>query len=414
MRNRRKNNDKVNKKVLIATVDIGKKSHHGYWRSYTGDDCKPFEFANTREGFDKFWRTIRAAQTRQKAVSIIAGFESTGSYGEPLVHYLSMKPVKLVQTNPKHTKRVKELSDNSPLKSDSKDPKVIADIIQLGYHLSLIVPSGPAAELRRLTNARESRITRRTASFNRLQDLTNVIFPEFPAVMKGVSSKSAQYLLKRYTLPENIVRLGRTRLAKKLHTISRGQLGGERAAELIEAARNSIGVTEGAASICMEVRQLLADIAADTDYSDSLEAQMTEYLKMIPYNHAIVSIKGISTVTAAGIIGEVADFSAFHSARALIKLAGLTLYEVSSGKHKGKQRITKRGRALLRKLLYFTALNVVKKDGILHAYYQRLIDRGMIRMKALVAVMRKLIKIIYALVRNETVYKSEYSMKKAA
>lgn len=414
MSNRRKNNVKVNKKVLIATVDIGKKSNYGYWRSYTGADCKAFEFANTREGFDKFWRTIRAARIQHKAKLIIFGFESTGSYGEPLVHYMRMKPVKMVQTNPMHTKRVKELNDNSPRKTDSKDPRVIADIIQLGHYLSLVVPRGPAAELRRLSNARESSVSRRTAMLNRLQDIIGVVFPEFLTVMKGVQSKSAQYILKRYTLPGDIVRLGRSRLAKKMHKVSRGQLGSKRAAELFAAAKDSIGVTEGTESICMEIRQLLADIATDNEFIDAIEAKMSEYLTMIPYNHSILSIKGISTVIAAGIIGEVADFSAFHSAKALVKLAGLTLYEVSSGMHKGKRKITKRGRALLRKLLYFAALNVVKKDGILHAYYQRLINRGMLRMKAVVAVMRKLIIIIYALVRNETVFKSEYSIKKAA
>ena len=414
MSNRRKNNDKVNQKVLIATVDIGKKSHHGYWRSYTGADCRPFEFANAREGFDTFWRTIGDAQIQQKATMIIVGFESTGSYGEPLVHYLYTKPVKLVQINPMHTKRVKELGDNSPKKTDQKDPRVIADIIQLGHSLSLIIPRGPAAELRRLTNARERAVQERTASLNRLQDLVGIIFPEFLKIIKGLKSKSAQYLLKRYPFAESILRLGCKRLAKKLHTVSRGQLGAEQAEALVKAARNSVGVTQGRKSICVETRHLLRKIAAESEFISSLEAEMEDYLKMIPYNHSLVSIKGIGTVTAAGIMGEVGDFHKFHSAGALIKLAGLNLYEVSSGAHKGTRRITKRGRTLLRKLLYFAAMNVVKKGGILHNYYQRRITRGMIPMKALVAVMKKLLTIIYALVRNGTVYQPEYSIKEAA
>ena len=121
MSNRRKKNQKVNQKVLIATVDIGKKSHYGYWRSSSGADCRPFGFANTRAGFETFWRTIRTAQDQQDADSIIVGFESTGPYGEPLVHFLRTKTVELVQINPMHTKRVKELSDNSPLKSVAYD-----------------------------------------------------------------------------------------------------------------------------------------------------------------------------------------------------------------------------------------------------------------------------------------------------
>lgn len=78
-----------------------------------------------------------------------------------------------------HTKRLKELQGNSPNKTDQKDPKVIADIIELGHALTVIIPEGAAAELRRLTQARERAIQRRTALFNQLQDLVFVLFPEF-------------------------------------------------------------------------------------------------------------------------------------------------------------------------------------------------------------------------------------------
>jgi len=52
------------------------------------------------------------------------------------------KPVKIVQVNPMHTKRMKEVNDNSPLKTDDKDPRVIADIIRLGHALTVVVPEG--------------------------------------------------------------------------------------------------------------------------------------------------------------------------------------------------------------------------------------------------------------------------------
>lgn len=414
MGNRTKKAQKVNKKVLIATIDIGKRSHHGYWRSYNGDDCKPFEFANTRKGFDLFWHKIRAASIMHKAEEIIVGFESTGSYWEPLVHYLRTKPVELVQVNPMHTKRIKELDDNSPRKTDQKDPRVIADIIQHGHYLTLVVPTGAAAELRRLTNARESKIAKRTASINRLQDLLGIIFPEFLTIMKGIKTKSAQYLLERYLRPEDIAALGCNGLAKKLHKISRGKLGPERAQALISAAKNTIGVTEGIESICMEIRQLLEDISSYNMFIYSCCEKMEAYLEKIPYSRYLLSIKGFGIVTVAGIIGEVADFNAFHSQKAILKLAGLNLFEVSSGIHKGIRRISKRGRSRLRKILYFAALNVVRKGGILHQYYQKLINRGMLRIKALTAVMRKLLRIMFALVRDKTTYNREYSLKKAA
>ena len=69
---------------------------------------------------------------------VVVGYESTGPYAEPLVHYLRSKPVKIVQVNPMHTKRMKEVNDNSPLKTDDKDPRVIADIIRLGHALTVV------------------------------------------------------------------------------------------------------------------------------------------------------------------------------------------------------------------------------------------------------------------------------------
>ena len=125
---------------------------------------------------------------------MVVGFESTGPYAEPLLHYLMKRRVKLVQVNPMHTKRLKELQGNSPNKTDQKDPKVIADIIELGHALTVIIPEGATAELRRLTQARERAIQRRTAIFNQLHDLVFILFPEFLQVMNNVKTVSSQYL----------------------------------------------------------------------------------------------------------------------------------------------------------------------------------------------------------------------------
>ena len=63
----------------------------------------------------------------------------------------------------------------------------------------------------------------------------------------------------------------------------------------------------------------------------------------------------------------------------------------------------------MRKLLYFAALNTVKKGGAMHQWYQSACDRGMPRLKALVAVSRKLLSILFALVRDHSDYVPNYS-----
>ena len=394
--------------MLVATVDIGKSVQYGYFRAPNGNDVKPFAFYNSKKSFGKFWQKLCQFKNQQGLEQTVIGFESTGPYAEPLFHYLKKKPVKLVQVNPVHTKRVKELTGNSPNKSDKKDPRVIADVICLGHALTLVVPEGPAAELRRLTQARQRAIKSRTAMINQLQHLIFVIFPEFLKVLK-ISTKTARYLIKHYTTPEKIYALGLQSLNQQLKKVSRSKLGQDRAKQLHEAARDCIGICAGKQSIVFEIEHLVGRIEAEDQFIDSLEKQMRIYLPQIPYSQNILSIKGLGAVTVAGLIGEVADFKKFNTLSEIMKLAGLDLYEISSGKHRGQRRISKRGRPLMRKLLFFAAINAVKSKGIMHEKYQQMLDRGMLKMKALVAISRKLLGLIFAIVRDNTKYLENYS-----
>lgn len=408
MKSKAKKIGSINGKTLIVAVDIGKTVHYGYLRGPNGEDVKPFRFYNFRSGFKEFWGKIHQFQRKQGLKDIVIGFESSGPYAEPLFHFLRKKPVNLVQVNPMHTKRLKELTGNSPNKTDKKDPRVIADVISLGHALTLVVPEGAAPELRRLTQARERAMKSHTAIVNQLQHLVFVIFPEFFMVMKTLT-KSAMYLIKTHTTPESIFALGFESLAKVLKKVSRGKLGQERAKELVEAARASVGIYEGKESIILEIDHLVSKIEYEDQFIHNLENQMADYLGQIPYSDSLLSIKGIGVVTVAGLIGEVGDFRKFKTISEMMKLAGLDLYEVSSGKHRGQRHISKRGRSLMRKLLFFAAINAVKSNGIMHERYQEMLDRGMPKTKALIAISRKLLRLIFALARDNTIYVKNYS-----
>lgn len=398
----------VNEKTLIVTVDIGKTVHHGYFRCPNGKDVKPFPFYNFRKSFQELWRKILQFKEKHLLEDIVIGFESTGPYAEPLVHFLSKKPARLVQINPMHTKRLKELTGNSPNKTDRKDPRVIADVISLGHSLTLIIPEGPAAELRRLTQARERAMKNRTSTINQLHHLIFLVFPEFTQVMKNIKTQSALYLLKFYPTGESIVSLGLGTLATLLKKVSCGRLQEERAKELFEAAQGSIGIQEGKESILLEVKHLVSNIESEERFINQLEKQIACCLAQIPYSRSILSIKGIGNITAGGLVGEVGDFGKFDTISEVMKVAGLDLYEVSSGKHKGQHHISKRGRSLFRKLLFYAAINMVRTKGIMHDRYQNMLDRGMPKMKALIAICRKLLRIIFALARDNTFYVDSY------
>jgi transposase len=404
-----KKSKRINDKTLIATVDIGMRMNTGYCRSGDGSDFKILEFSNNWSGFNQFWDYVCLAKQESHSKDVIVGLESTGHYGLPLVHYLREKKVKFVQVNPMHTKRLKELPGNSPNKTDYKDPKVIADIIELGHSLSLIVSEGAVAELRRLIHARERSLQKTTVNWNQLQSLVFLIFPEFIGVMKDIKTKSAQYLLKHYPRPQDIVKLGVGDLSCKLKKVSRGQLGEERAKALYEAAKHSVGVKEGLESNLFEQKQILSLIGLSESFVAEAEKQMSHYLSQVSYSKYLLSLKGLGLVTVAGLIGEAGDFTKFKTQSEIIKLAGLDLFEISSGKHQGVRRISKRGRPLMRKILFFAALNVTRKGGILHDRYQQYLESGMVKIKALIAISRKLLAILFALARDETPYRKDFT-----
>jgi transposase len=397
----------INQKTLVATLDIGKMVHYGYLRAPNGKDVKPFRVHNFSKGFEKFWAKVVQFKRQQGLEDIVIGFESTGPYAEPLFHYLKDKPVKLVQINPMHSKRLKDMTGNSPNKTDKKDPRVIADVICLGHALTVVIPEGAAAQLRRLTQARERAVKRHTAMFNQLQNLIFVIFPEFCRILKP-STKSAMYLIKNHTTPESIYAMSVESLARLLKKVSRGRLGQELAKELFQAARDSIGIHEGKEAIILEIDHLVSKIENENSFLDRLEKKMADYLSQIPYSGSLVSIKGIGVITVAGLIGEVGDFRKFRTISEITKLAGLDLYEVSSGQHEGQRRISKRGRSLMRKLLYFAALHAIRSSGIMHEPYQQMLERGMPKVKALIAISRKLLRIMFALARDNTEYVKDH------
>jgi transposase len=400
----------INGKTLIVALDIGKKVHYGYFRTPKNEDIKPFAFYNSGHSFNEFWKKLCRFKEKHMLDEVVIGFESTGPYAEPITNYLRKKAVRLVQVNPLHTKRIKELTGNSPNKTDKKDPRVIADVISLGHSLTVVVPEGAAAQLRRLTHARERAMERRTAMHNQLQDLVFIIFPELGDIIKP-STKTGMYLIKNYADPERLVSLGNKEFCQIVRSISRGKFDIDRIEKLYHAAEESVGIKAGKESILLETSHLVSNIENENRYIKSLEQQLVVFLEQIPYSHSILSIKGFGNVTVAGLIGEVGDFRKFKSISEVLKLAGLDLFEISSGKHKGKHRISKRGRALMRKLLFFAAINAVKSHGIMHPRYQKMLDNGTPKIKALIAVSRKLLRIVFALARDNVQYEQDYDNK---
>lgn len=126
----------------------------------------------------------------------------------------------------------------------------------------------------------------------------------------------------------------------------------------------------------------------------------------------ITTIPGVGELTAVIVLAETNGFELIRNKSQLSSYAGLDVKEKQSGTSvKGKPRISKKGNRNLRKSMHLPSLTAVKWDENFKNIYARLISKNGIKMKALVAVQRKILELIYILFKNETVYDKEYITK---
>ena len=125
-----------------------------------------------------------------------------------------------------------------------------------------------------------------------------------------------------------------------------------------------------------------------------------DLLAEIPEAGRIMEIKGVGVVITAGLLAEIGDIKRFNSPKQIQKLAGLAIVENSSGKHKGRSGISRRGRKRLRKVLFLAAMALVGHNDEfrqLHQYYTTRKDNPLKKMQSLIAVACKLIRVFYAI-----------------
>src|SRR2546426_498633 len=129
----------------------------------------------------------------------------------------------------------------------------------------------------------------------------------------------------------------------------------------------------------------------------------------------LLSIPKIAPVTAAIFLGSIGDPRAYESGAQILRVAGLSLVERSSGVLRGTKRISKRGRPLLRQAAYMFAVRSITRGGLFRTEYEALCQRnGGVKMKAVVAVMRSGLRLLYSIARDRRLFTAEPPTRRRA
>ena len=411
-------NDKIaqlTEKTLIVGVDIASEVHYAKAFDYRGIELgNTLRFNNNLEGFETLQSWVDTLGTRHNKESVIVGMEPTGHYWLGLAHYAGEHDMKPVIVNPFHVKRSKELDDNNPTKNDRKDAKTIAMLVKDGRYVEPYLPEGVYAELRVAMGSRERIIKQLNGVKNRVKRWVNIYFPEFDAVFASWEGKAALLSLRNCPTPATVLKFGIEGIVKIWKDAGLKTLGVKRATRLYKAAEGSIGDRQGLRAACGELELLLTEYDLLKHQEQQVMAMVEELLVEIPASQELLKIQGVGVVTVAGFLSEVGDITRFASPKQIQKYAGLNLKENSSGKHKGRTGITKRGRKGLRSLLFKGAMPLVAKNNefkMLHEYYTTRAENPLTKMQSMVALMCKMIRVFYAILTKNVAYDGEKMMQ---
>jgi len=393
--------------MLIPGCDVGSETHYVRAIDIRGRELSKsvFSFSNTLEGFQsaKNW-AARIADANDKN-QIVLGLEPTDHYWFCLVVWMISKGISVVQVNPYAVKQTKEVEDNSQLKDDRKDLKLIANLVKDGNYRMPYLPEKFYAEFRRLSMFRDQLNEDRIRNLNRFHREMKIYFPEYKDAFGKIEGQFSLEVLRIAPFPEDLIVLGEDGIRKIWHDAKLRGRGYNRVGEILKYVRESIGIKDGAQANKTAVKWFVERIIElDRQISD-IENQLN--LKCLQISHAknILEISGIGENILSGTLAEMGDISRFDDVKEIQKLSGLGLVACSLNKHRGEIKISHRGRKRFRYWLFQASKSVVvhaDEFKELHVYYTTRNGNSLKKMQLLIVI--KILRVIDTILTNGTKY----------
>jgi transposase len=363
---------------------------------------------NSREGFGQFVDMIEVLKMKHHLRDVLIGMEPTGHYWRKLAYFAKDHgyEVRFVRTTA--LKHHRELDESSSAKSDQRDALTIANITREGKYIDTVIEDGVLRQLRTLSKARERLLRYSESAKNSLHAALDDYFPELHEIFWSMGSRSLWAILEQCPFPQDVMLVKVSTLQNLIARSSRKKAGSVHKAEkLTEAAQKSIGVKQIGNADRYRVQMCLEEVKRTVLSLKDIDKQLKLLLKETTAASYLMSIPGVGPLSAAVFLGELGDPTHFHNARQIVKYAGYDPQESDSGSRIGRKFISKKGRWLLRKYLFFMSMRVVVLSNYFQEYYLRKLEtknrvgQQPRRKEMLCAVAIKLIKVIFALLRDK-------------
>jgi transposase len=395
-------------KYLYVGVDLHKQHHVAViincWQEKLGE----ITVENKPSAFSKF--LLEVDKQKEDGMTLAFGLEDVGGYGRSLAQFLADHGQLVKEVNPALSYAERK-SHMTTQKSDNWDAECVARILVNKLdHLPDAKPDDLFWSIQQLVSRRNALVKAQGALKNQLHIQLNHHYPSYKKFFSEVDGKTALAFWERYPSPSSLQGVTIKQLTTFLLEASNNTCSVKKATEIVKLVEED-GLTKKEYQETRDflVRSIVRDILFKKQEMGYVDRELKELMSLLDFQ--LNTMPGIELVTASALIAEIGDVRRFPSANKLARFAGIAPVYFGSG-GKGKMHKSKQGNWALHALFYNLAVQQVQvakgsklpRNPVFHAYYQRKQKEGKTKGQALVCIMRRLVNIIYGLMKYKTAY----------
>lgn len=403
---------------VFIGVDVHKEQHTAVvmncWTEILGD----FTFTSKISEYPKVIKEI--TKVIPEGLTPIFGLEDVGGNGRSLAVFLKENGYIVKEVNPTYSSSERK---NYPttLKNDTWDAKCIAEVLIKKMD---ILPDAKANDLfwtlKQLVYRRDALVKSLATTKIQLHEQLVKNYTSYKKFFSQIDGKTALEFWNKYPSPYTLKNATCEELKRFLLEASNNACSLKKAESILKLVEGD-GDTfrEYQSSRDELVKSYVRSIKFYNKETKNLEKEMKKIISKLDYK--LETMPGIGTVTASQLIAEIGDINRFKNPNKLAKYAGIAPTRFSSA-GKGKDVKSKQGNRTLNGVLYFLAMQQIQltkgtkqpRNAILYEYYQKKISEGKTKTQALICIMRRLVNIIYGMMKNKTEYVMKYKAQRQA
>lgn len=404
------NNEHYKMNHIYVGVDLHKEKHVAIivncWHKRLSD---AIEMERKPSAYEEFIKKVNSYL--KKGQTPIFGLEDTRGYGRSLAVFLAEKGYKVKEVNPAMSSS--ERRNNAMVKkNDAWDAECIARV--LNNRLEELEDANPLDiywTFSQLTNRRNGLVKTQTMNKNQLHDKLSHNYPSYKKFFSEVDGKTALEFWEEYPSPSTLKGISLEELTIFLREHSNNVCSTKKAEQILNIIKSDGDTTRE----YQEYRDyLIQSIVGEIKYKKQEIKKINKKLSLLlkELDFKLTTMVGVDVVTASNLVAQIGDINRFKNPDKLAKYAGIAPVKFSSA-GKGTEKKSKQGDRQLNGIFYMLALQQIQvskgsrmpRNPAMYEYYQRKIQEGKSSTQALVCIMRRLVYIIYKMMKNKTEYK---------